>query len=68
MITKFSTKLVLNGEILTAAHWSMLKLTIKEGKVLKSEPYQKTSDIENSLQYYTEDLVYAEDRIKYPNG
>ncbi|WP_044418380.1 trimethylamine-N-oxide reductase TorA [Halarcobacter anaerophilus] len=66
VITKFSTKLVLNGEILTAAHWGMLKLTIKEGKVLKSEPYQKTSDIENSLQYYTEDLVYAEDRIKYP--
>jgi len=65
-IAKFSTKLVENGEILTAAHWGMLKLTIKNGKVVKSEPYQKTSDIENSLQHYTQDLVYAEDRIKYP--
>ncbi|ADG93229.1 molybdopterin guanine dinucleotide-containing S/N-oxide reductase [Arcobacter nitrofigilis DSM 7299] len=65
-IAKFSTKLVENGEVLTAAHWGMLKLTIKNGKVVKSEPYQKTSDIENSLQYYTQDLVYADDRIKYP--
>jgi len=65
-IAKFSTKLVENGEVLTAAHWGMLKLTIKNGQVVKSEPYQKTSGIENSLQHYTQDLVYAEDRIKYP--
>ncbi|XPV69897.1 MAG: molybdopterin guanine dinucleotide-containing S/N-oxide reductase [Halarcobacter sp.] len=65
-IAKFSSKLVVNGEVLTAAHWGMLKLTIKNGKVVKSEPYQKTSDIKNSLQYYTQDLVYADDRIKYP--
>ena len=65
-IAKFSTKLVQNGEILTAAHWGMLKLTIKDGKVVKSEPYQKTSDIENSLQHYTQDLVYADDRVRYP--
>ncbi|AXK49744.1 trimethylamine-N-oxide reductase TorA [Aliarcobacter trophiarum LMG 25534] len=65
-VSRFSTTLVTNGEVLTAAHWGMLKLTIKDVKIVKSEPYQKTSDIFNSLQYYTQDLVYAKDRIKYP--
>ena len=65
-VATFSTTLVKNGEILTAAHWGMLKLTIKDGKIIKSEPYQKVSEIENSLQYHTQDLVYAKDRIKYP--
>ncbi|RXK01101.1 trimethylamine-N-oxide reductase TorA [Arcobacter sp. CECT 8986] len=65
-ISSFSTSLVKNGEVLTAAHWGMLKLTIKNSKVIKSEPYQKTSDIKNSLQTYTDDLIYAKDRIKYP--
>jgi trimethylamine-N-oxide reductase (cytochrome c) len=65
-IAKFSTSLVQNGEVLTAAHWGMLKLTIKDGVVVKSEPYQKTSDIKNSLQYHTDDLIYAQDRVKYP--
>ena len=62
----FSTNLVQNGEVLTAAHWGMLKLTIKDGKIVKSEPFQKTSEIPNSLQHYTDDLVYAQDRVKYP--
>ena len=65
-VAKFSTKLVQNGEVLTAAHWGMLKLTIKDGKIVKSEPYQITSGIKNSLQYHTHDLVYAKDRVKYP--
>ncbi|MBS9782806.1 MAG: trimethylamine-N-oxide reductase TorA [Arcobacter sp.] len=65
-ISKFSSTLVENGEVLSAAHWGMLKLTIKNGKIIKSEPFQKTSNVENSLQYYTDDLVYAKDRIKYP--
>lgn len=65
-IAKFSNKLIINGEVLTAAHWGMLKLTIKDGKVIKSEPYQKVSNIKNSLQYHTDDLIYAKDRIKYP--
>ncbi|RXJ97409.1 trimethylamine-N-oxide reductase TorA [Malaciobacter molluscorum] len=65
-ISTFSTSLVKNGEVLTAAHWGMLKLTLKDGKIIKSEPYQKTSNIKNSLQHYTDDLVYAKDRIKYP--
>lgn len=65
-IEKFSNKLIINGEVLTAAHWGMLKLTIKDGKIVKSEPYQKVSGIKNSLQYHTDDLVYAQDRVKYP--
>ncbi|RXJ87101.1 trimethylamine-N-oxide reductase TorA [Arcobacter sp. CECT 8985] len=65
-ISTFSTSLVKNGEVLTAAHWGMLKLTLKDGKIIKSEPYQKTSNIKNSLQHYTDDLVYAKDRVKYP--
>lgn len=65
-VTKFSTNLVENGEVLTAAHWGMLKLTIKNGEIVKSEPFQKISSLENSLQHYTNDLVYAKDRIKYP--
>ncbi|EQB39748.1 trimethylamine N-oxide reductase I catalytic subunit [Sulfurimonas hongkongensis] len=65
-IVKFSTKLVQNGEVLTAAHWGMLKLTIKDGVLTKSEPYQKVSGLENSLQHHTQDLVYAKDRVKYP--
>ncbi|MFA7083748.1 MAG: molybdopterin guanine dinucleotide-containing S/N-oxide reductase [Arcobacteraceae bacterium] len=65
-IASFSTTLVKNGEVITAAHWGMLKLTIKDGKIIKSEPYQKVSELENSLQLYTDDLVYAKDRIKYP--
>lgn len=65
-IAKFSTTLVENGEVLTAAHWGMLKLTIKDGKIINSEPYQKVSEIENSLQHYTDELVYAKDRVKYP--
>lgn len=65
-VSNFSTTLIKDGEILTAAHWGMLKLTLKDGKIIKSEPYQKTSEIYNSLQYYTQDLVYAKDRIRYP--
>lgn len=59
-------QLVANGEVLTAAHWGMLKLTIKNGKIVKSEPYETISSIKNPLQAYTADLVYAEDRVKYP--
>ncbi|RXI35256.1 hypothetical protein CP963_14275, partial [Arcobacter cloacae] len=33
-ISSFSTSLVKNGEVLTAAHWGMLKLTIKNSKVI----------------------------------
>ena len=57
--------LVRNGTVLTATHWGMLNVTVKDGIIVKSEPYQKVSGIYNSLQYYTADSVYKT-RIKYP--
>lgn len=59
-------KFIKDGEVVTGAHWGILKLTIKDGKIIKSEPYKKTSNIKNPFQEYTADLVYAKDRIKYP--
>lgn len=59
-------KFIKDGEVLTGAHWGALKLTIKDGKIVKSEPYYKISSIENPLQNHTADLVYAKDRINYP--
>lgn len=59
--------LVKNGEVVTGAHWGILKLTIKDGKVVKSEPFnaKQTKELKNDLQHYTPDLVYA-NRVKYP--
>ncbi|MBZ7983927.1 MULTISPECIES: molybdopterin-dependent oxidoreductase [unclassified Campylobacter] len=59
--------LVKNGEVVTGAHWGILKLTIKDGKVVKSEPFDanQTKNLKNDLQHYTPDLVYA-NRVKYP--
>lgn len=59
-------KIIKDGEVITGAHWGVLKLTIKDGKIVKSEPLNKTSSIKNPLQHYTADLVYAKDRVKYP--
>lgn len=59
-------KLITDGEVITGAHWGMLKLTIKNGKIVKSEPYEKISKIKNPFLELTGDLVYAKDRIKYP--
>lgn len=59
-------KIIKDGEVITGAHWGVLKLTIKNGKIVKSEPLNKTSSIKNPLQHYTADLVYAKDRVKYP--
>ncbi|MBK1964161.1 molybdopterin guanine dinucleotide-containing S/N-oxide reductase [Campylobacter novaezeelandiae] len=63
--SKVSLGIVKNGEIVTAAHWGILKLTIKDGKVIKSEPWEKITKMDNPLQYYTSDLIYKS-RIKYP--
>lgn len=60
-----NTSVVKNGEVVTAAHWGMLKATVKDGKIVKSEAYEKTSNIANPLQNYMADLVY-ETRIKAP--
>lgn len=59
-------KLITNGEVITAAHWGVLKLTIENGKIVKSEPFKRQSNIENPFLGATMDLVYAKDRVKYP--
>lgn len=35
--SKISLGLVKNGEVNTAEHWGILKLIIKDGKIVKSE-------------------------------
>ncbi|MFB1640296.1 molybdopterin guanine dinucleotide-containing S/N-oxide reductase [Campylobacter sp. MRC_CM3] len=63
--SKISLGLVKNGEVITAAHWGILKLTIKDGKVIKSEPWEKVTKMDNPLQHYTSDMIYK-CRVKYP--
>ncbi|WP_233144460.1 molybdopterin-dependent oxidoreductase [Campylobacter pinnipediorum] len=65
MADELNTGLIKNGKVLTGAHWGMLEVDVKEGKIIGSKPYQKTSEIYNPLQYYTQDMVYKT-RIKYP--
>lgn len=60
-----NTALVKNGQVITAAHWGILKTTIKDGKVVSSEPWQKTSSVHNALQYTVPELIYNS-RIKAP--
>lgn len=63
--SKINSGLVKNGEVITAAHWGILKLTIKDGKITKSEPWEKVTNMDNPLQHYTADMVYKS-RVKYP--
>lgn len=42
-----------------------LKLTIKDGKIIKSEPWEKITKMDNPLQHYTADMVYKS-HVKYP--
>lgn len=58
-----NTALVKNGEVITGAHWGILKATVKEGKIVKSEAWKKTSSVPNPLQTAMDDLVYKA-RIK----
>ncbi|PAF53986.1 trimethylamine N-oxide reductase I catalytic subunit [Helicobacter sp. 13S00482-2] len=64
-VKKFSQSLVLNGDIITAAHWGAIKVTLKDGKIIKSQNVFKQT-MANPLQNVIADLVYAKDRIKYP--
>jgi trimethylamine-N-oxide reductase (cytochrome c) len=61
----FTDKFVQNGSVNTAAHWGGLKVTVEDGKIVNSANVLKDYQY-NSLQSTVEDLVYAEDRIKYP--
>lgn len=57
--------LIKNGVVYTAAHWGPLKLTIRDGKIVKSGSSLR-GIFKNDLQTVTHDLVYAKSRIKYP--
>lgn len=50
--------LVKNGSVITGAHWGVLKLTIKDGKVTKSEPWAKLTNTDNPFWYQTPDMIY----------
>ena len=66
-IKRFTTELVLNGEVYTAAHWGALKLKIKDGRVVESKnAFEKY--MLNPLQAYTADLIDGKmtNRIKSP--
>ncbi|ALV23633.1 molybdopterin-containing oxidoreductase II, DMSO/TMAO/BSO reductase family, catalytic subunit [Campylobacter iguaniorum] len=65
MFASPNTAIIKNGTVFTAAHWGMLKATVKNGKVISSQPHQITSKIPNPLQYTMPDLVYKT-RIKAP--
>lgn len=65
MAKNASTNLVKNGAVFTAAHWGILKATIENGKIVKSEAAEVTSKIPNPLQNYMADLIYKT-RIKTP--
>ncbi|MDA3047989.1 molybdopterin guanine dinucleotide-containing S/N-oxide reductase [Campylobacter sp. JMF_08 NE1] len=60
-----NTALVKNGEVITGAHWGILKATVKDGKIVKSQAWKKTSNVPNPLQTAMDDLVYKA-RIKAP--
>lgn len=61
----FNTELVKNGEVITGAHWGILKLGIKNGKVISSQNAIPKNTL-NPLQTVTGDLIYADSRVLYP--
>jgi len=63
--SKAKNKFVQNGVVNTAGHWGGLKVDVKDGKVVKSGSVIPNLEY-NSMQSTVKDLIYAEDRIKYP--
>lgn len=61
----FKNELVLNGEVITAAHWGTLKITIKDGKVVKSGKGLAVNDIYNDLQSNIKGQI-ENTRVMYP--
>lgn len=64
-VKSFSENLVLDGEVITGAHWGVLKAKIKDGKVVSSSNALNNS-VSNPLHSTIPDLIYAPTRIKYP--
>ncbi len=64
-VKSFSENLVFDGEVITGAHWGVLKAKIKDGKVVSSSNALKNS-VSNPLHSTIPDLIYAPTRVKYP--
>ncbi len=56
---------VQNGVVTSAAHWGGMAITVEDGKIVNSTNIFKNR-MYNPLQEFTGDLVYAEDRVRYP--
>ncbi|AOO65035.1 molybdopterin guanine dinucleotide-containing S/N-oxide reductase [Sulfurospirillum halorespirans] len=65
LFAKEPSDVLKNGEVITGTHWGVLKVTLKDGKVIDSKPFFNTSKIPNSLQGNTADMIYKS-RVKYP--
>ena len=61
----FATELVQNGEVITGAHWGILKVKVENGKVVSSQNAIPNKTL-NPLQTVTSDLIYADSRVLYP--
>ncbi|TLD90355.1 molybdopterin guanine dinucleotide-containing S/N-oxide reductase [Helicobacter sp. MIT 03-1614] len=64
-VKSFSENLVLDGEVITGAHWGVLKAKIKDGKVISSTNALK-NNVSNPLHSTIPDLIYSPTRIQYP--
>jgi len=52
-------------EVLTGAHWGVMKAKVKGGKFIKATPFG-LDPLPNSLVENTPDHVYSSSRVKYP--
>lgn len=59
------TRVIREGQVITAAHWGPLAVNLKEGKVVSSGPAVKAR-LDNPLQTVVADQLYSETRIKHP--
>lgn len=64
-VKDFKNELVLNGEVITAAHWGVLRIKIKDGKIIKSGSALKEHHIYNDLQSNIKGQV-ENTRVMYP--
>lgn len=61
----FKNELVINGSVITAAHWGALKVTMRNGKIVKSGKALHVNNVYNDLQSNIKGLV-EDTRVAYP--